>query len=87
MNLHVEAVVIAKSHIGKHEVRKTFDLWQTPTIATREILAHKTNADIINAYETWCNNRNPGSYSVTHIRALKEWIEEHKEWDITFYEM
>lgn len=87
MNLHVEAVVVAKSHVGDHRVRKTFDLWQTPTKVTREILAHKTNADIVDAYEIWCNNRDPEFYSVAHIRALKEWIEDHKEWNITFYEM
>jgi hypothetical protein len=87
MNLHVEAVVIAKSHIGDHRVREAFDLWQTPTKVTRELLAHKTNADIVNAYEIWCDNRDPEFYSFAHIKMLRQWLEDHKEWDIKFYEM
>ena len=87
MNLHVEAVVIAKSYIGDHRVRETFDLWQTPTKVTRELLAHKTNADIVDAYEIWCDNRDPECYSFAHIKMLRQWLEDHKEWNIRFYEM
>ena len=88
MNLHVEAVVIAKSHIGDHRVRKTFELWQTPTKVTTKLLSYRTNSEIIKAYEAWCNRSDPSCfYSLEHIKMLKQWLEDHKEWDIEFYEM
>lgn len=88
MNLHVEATITTMHEkLGEFEVRRTFDLWQTPTKVTRELLSHKNIPDIVDAYEAWCDSRDPDFYSIAHIRMLKEWLEEHQEWNIQFYEM
>ena len=87
MNLRVEAVMIAKSKVGEHEIIHTFDLWQTPTKATKQILSEKTNDDIVKAYASWCRLIDLESYSVEHINNLNAWIKEHEGWVIAFYEM
>jgi hypothetical protein len=39
MNLHLEATIEAETKLGKKEICEKFDLYQTPTEITREILA------------------------------------------------
>lgn len=88
MNLNVKATITTVHEtLGEFEVKRTFELWQTPTKVTKELLAHKTNADIVDAYEIWCDRNDPCFYSLEHIKMLKQWLEDHKEWNILFYEM
>lgn len=88
MNLHVKATITTTHEtLGEFEVRHTFELWQTPTKVTRRLLSYKTNSEIFDAYEAWCDKRDPCFYSLEHIKMLKKWLEDHKEWNISFYEM
>jgi hypothetical protein len=50
MNLHLVATIEATSKVGKHTIRDPFDLFQTPTEATDEILSHE---DVMTAYLAW----------------------------------
>lgn len=86
MNLHVEATVDAVSKVGSHKVRKTFDLWQTPTTVTRSILENETIEEIVGAYAQWCFELN-SDYAQDHLDALNRWLHDHSAWNIEFYEM
>jgi hypothetical protein len=89
MNLNVEATIITTHEkLGKFEVRRTFDLWQTPTFVTSELLTYNTNPDLVDEYAKWCEKiDSEKQLSVAHIKALRQWLEDHKEWNIKFYEM
>lgn len=50
MNLYLVATIDATSKVGKHVIRESFDLFQTPTIVTREILKQR---DVKAAYCAW----------------------------------
>jgi hypothetical protein len=88
MNLNVEATITTVHEtLGEFEVSRTFELWQTPTKVTTRLLSYKTNSEIVDAYETWCDRNDPGFHSLEHIKMLKQWLQDHKEWNILFYEM
>jgi hypothetical protein len=50
MNLHLEAVITSVSKVGTHNIVNSFELWQTPTEATRSILKSSNKRD---AYIKW----------------------------------
>jgi len=89
MNLNVEATYITVHDIGLELVaRRTFDLWQTPTFVTSELLTYNTNPDLVDEYAKWCEKiDSEKQLSVAHIKSLRQWLEDHKEWNIKFYEM
>jgi hypothetical protein len=62
MNLHVEATIEAVSKVGNHTICETFDLWQTPTKVTENILSFKNNEDIANEYIKWIKSLNTDTY-------------------------
>ncbi len=89
MNLNVAATIITTHEkLGEFEVSRTFDLWQTPTFVTSELLTYNTNPDLVDEYAKWCDKIDPErQFSVAHIKALKQWLEDHKSWNIEFYAM
>jgi hypothetical protein len=72
-----------RKKLGKDKIYKRFDLQQTPTNVTREILS---SPDILKSYIKWFESLKFDSPS-DHIKDLLEWIEEHKEWDLEWFEM
>ena len=88
MNLNVKATITTVHEtLGEFEVTRTFELWQTPTKVTRKLLSYRTDSEIVDAYEIWCDRNDPCFYSLEHIKKLRQWLEDHKEWNIKFYEI
>ena len=50
MNLHLSASIEAVSKVGKHTILHRFDLYQTPTKVTEELLK---SDDVKSAYAEW----------------------------------
>lgn len=109
MNLHVQAEKILYEKLNKKTYKKfstplihNFNLWQTPTKITYEILNSK---NYFNAYKDWVSSisldeKEPiydfkddsiighkiVNYGKDHIEELEKWIKEHEGWDITWYD-
>lgn len=88
MNLYVCAKMDAVLANGKSKVIiESFELWQTPTKATRECL---NSADPKTAYANWVKSlwmADRDSFADEHIRELEEWLKEYSDWKIEWYEM
>lgn len=108
MNLHLAANLDAETKIGKKVITERFELHQTPTRITYEILECKNNDLIFQAYSGWilsifddhfenvhaeddffCEKEPIGkevhNRGKDHLKELKEWLDDHKEWDIKWY--
>jgi len=54
MNLYLEAILPAQTSLGPKQITESFELWQTPTIATRSILLGNAEPNIVyQRYKDW----------------------------------
>ena len=78
INLHIEAerpVADDKGNILTQNIE--FDVWQTPTNITRDIL---NSENPIQAYKDWILSFNPSSlHHLAHIKQLDFWLEQKKQ--------
>lgn len=93
MNLHLEASIEAFSKIGKHTLRHTFDLWQTPTQVTKKAIRGGHPKDV---YIEWLNELQTKDIVDVeslknrvkhHIEELNNWLIMHKQWNIEWFEL
>ena len=80
LNIHLTASYAPQRKHAKKRVDECKFIWQTPNNVTHRIMAARSK---LLTYLDWAamECRDSGDF-LEHQRAIRDWLDDHREWDI-----